>query len=57
MVAVGVGVHLLEDGGDISEDGGVEQGWTGRKEEKNEMFTSTYSGLLSLQSPGSVNGI
>lgn len=27
MVAVGVGVHLLEDGGDVTEDGGVQQRW------------------------------
>ena len=25
VVAVGVGVHLLEDGGDVTEDGGVKQ--------------------------------
>lgn len=25
MVTVGVGVHLLEDGGDVSKDGGVKQ--------------------------------
>lgn len=25
MVAVGVGVHLLEDGGDVSENGCIEQ--------------------------------
>lgn len=23
MVAIGVGVHLLEDGGDVSKDGGI----------------------------------
>ncbi len=27
MVAVGVGVHLLEDGGDVTKDGGVQQCW------------------------------
>ena len=29
VVAVGVGVHLLEDGGHVSKDGGVEQSWRG----------------------------
>lgn len=27
VVTVGVGVHLLEDGGHVSKDGGVEQSW------------------------------
>jgi hypothetical protein len=29
VVAVGVSVHLLEDGGDVSKYGRVEQGWNG----------------------------
>ena len=31
VVAVGVGVHLLEDGGDVSKYGRIEQGWNGGK--------------------------
>lgn len=27
MVAVGVGIHLLEDGGHISKDGGIKESW------------------------------
>ena len=31
VVAVGVGVHLLEDGGHVSKDGGVEQSYRERR--------------------------
>lgn len=27
VVAVGVGVHLLEDGGHVTEDGGIQECW------------------------------
>lgn len=31
VVAVRVGVHLLEDGGDVSEDGRIQQCWNGQR--------------------------
>lgn len=44
MVTVGVGVHLLEDGGHVTEDGGVEQSWGEEKQkEKMRPTTSTCS--------------
>jgi len=33
VVAVGVGVHLLEDGGDVAEDGRVQQRWERQAED------------------------
>ena len=33
VVAVGVGVHLLEDGGHVTEDGGVEKGLKDKERE------------------------
>ena len=38
MVAVGVGVHLLEDGRHVTEDCGIKKGW-GKTERKRESLS------------------
>ena len=45
VVAVGVGIHLLEDGGDITEDGGIQQ--CCKKHKKNKLLVQLFFLILN----------
>lgn len=47
MVAVGVGIHLLEDGGHISKDGGIKESW--RRGTETKAGTNLDDDSFSLQ--------